>query len=142
MELLIIYYVAVHGGLRGDGPHAIEAAPALLDSALNQRTLHTANATLAELLSPGELRAALRRGFGGSGGGTLPGRREPGWSITWRTAATGAAACDLLGALAAPFRDPKMSAAGRRGGARVRVLLNAYPTVFAPGPQNFVSYRG
>jgi hypothetical protein len=92
----------------------------LLDSALNQRTHHTANATLAELLSRENCARHFAAGLVEVVRGTPRNRREPGWSITWRTAATGAAACDLLGALAAPFRDPKMSAAGRRGGARVR----------------------
>ena len=92
----------------------------LLDSALNQRTHHTANATLAELLHRENCARHFAAGLVEVVRGTPRNRREPGWSITWRTAATGAAACDLLGALAAPFRDPKMSAAGRRGGARVR----------------------
>ena len=92
----------------------------LLDSALNQRTTHAANATLAELLQRENCARHFAAGLVEVVRGTPRNRREPGWSITWRTAATGAAACDLLGALAAPFRDPKMNAMGRRGGAHIR----------------------
>ena len=92
----------------------------LLDSALNQRTTHSANATLAELLQRENCARHFAAGLVEVVRGTPRNRREPGWSVTWRTAATGAAACDLLGALAAPFRDPKMNAMGRRGGAHIR----------------------
>ena len=83
----------------------------LLDSALNQRTLHTANATLAELLHRENCARHFAAGLVEVVRGTPRNRREPGWSITWRTAATGAAACDV-GSAGGPFRDPKMSAAG------------------------------
>ena len=92
-----------------------------LDAALNQHAQHASNeTTLADLLHGENCARHFAAGLVEVVRGTPRNRREPGWSVTWRTAATGGAACDFLGALAAPFRDPKMSPAGRRGGARVR----------------------
>ena len=114
MELLIIIMWRVHGQLRGDGPHVIEAAPALLDSALNQRTHHTANATLAELLHRENCARHFAAGLVEVVRGTRN-RREPGWSITQ------ADRRDERRGLRPVARGrwqrrsrPKMSAAGRR----------------------------
>ena len=88
----------------------------LLDSALNQRTHHTANATLAELLHRENCARHFAAGLVEVVRGTPRNRREPGWSIVAHRRDGRRGLRFVRGGGAVP--RPEDERRGRRGGAR------------------------